>query len=77
MNTPPLSGRAKAFIIGVGLIVFGLAGREDYEQATADEVFYCQMVQIWRDNADLPPQDRPGWPPFKPEIHCPEGFSVR
>jgi hypothetical protein len=75
---------APATLIKVSLAVgalaaLGLAGQSDLEQAVSDEATYCEMVHTWHSSV-LPPEQRPGWPPFRNDIDCgtfflAEGFS--
>lgn len=36
-------------------------------EAKKDHREYCEMVKLWNDSKHLPPEDRPGWPPYKGE----------
>jgi hypothetical protein len=47
-------------IIAVILILFGFAGSADMEDRINDELFYCEMVQIFEDS-----KGENGWPNFK------------
>jgi hypothetical protein len=49
-----------AGIIAVILILFGFAGSADMEDRINDELFYCEMVQIFEDS-----KGENGWPNFK------------
>jgi hypothetical protein len=65
--------REKIFIAlcAIGFIVIlGIVGRMDYEDEMREQVAYCEMRQIWENDAarGVPAADRAGWPPFKPEI---------
>ena len=51
------------------LVIAGIAGQSDYEDAVMQEKAYCEMVRLWEDEAarGVPTNDRAGWPPFKGE----------
>jgi len=51
------------------LVLMGIAGQSDYEDAVMQEKAYCEMVRIWEDDAarGVPPENRAGWPPYKGE----------
>ncbi len=48
----------------IGLIVFvvlaGLAGRVDYEDAVREEAVYCEQVKLYKDTAGAK-----GWPDYR------------
>lgn len=53
----------------ITLLIAALAvvGTSDYEEAKASHERYCEMVNLWNDNAHLSKEKRPGWPPYKGE----------
>ena len=52
------------------IVLLGIVGRMDYEDEMHAQVAYCEMRQIWENDAarGVPAADRAGWPAFKPEI---------
>ncbi len=60
--------------IALGLMAFivllGIVGRMDYEDEMDAQVAYCEMRQLYENDAarGVPAADRAGWPAFKPEI---------
>jgi hypothetical protein len=60
--------------IALGLMAFivllGIVGRMDYEDEMREQVAYCEMRQLYENDADrgVPHNQRAGWPAFKPEI---------
>lgn len=59
------------------LVVIGIAGQSDYEDAVEQDTVYCEMVELWENDGarGVAPEDRAGWPPFKPDVSCAEGRS--
>lgn len=51
------------------IFAFGLAGRFDAEDARVQRDHYCEMVALWKAEAErgVPANDRAGWPPFDGE----------
>lgn len=47
------------------LALISIISKSDYKDI--DQNIYCQMVSDWNSNLHLPPEDRPGWPPYKGE----------
>lgn len=47
-------------------------GNLDRQNAEADQSRYCEMVGLWKLDADLgiKPEDRNGWPPYNSDINC-------
>ena len=55
-------------------ILFGIAGNMDYQDELDNQRHYCEMVEIWENDAarGVPAEQRAGWPPFKGEtVQCP------
>lgn len=48
------------------LVIYGIAGRFDTQDAQAQHKLYCEMVAIWQADAarGVPANERTGWPPF-------------
>lgn len=66
--------RLSLLVLLIVFILFGIAGRMDYEDAVEQENYYCEMVKLWQDDAarGVRAEDRAGWPPFKGEsVSCP------
>jgi hypothetical protein len=62
----------KGISIAVVLVgAFGLIGAMDMEDEIKQDEHYCYMRRIWEQSKDTPPQFRPGWPNYKPEVKCP------
>jgi len=60
--------------VSVGLILIGamgLVGVMDYQDEVKQDEHYCFMRAVWEANKDIPKEQRPGWPNFKPEVTCP------
>jgi hypothetical protein len=55
------------------LLLIGIAGQSDYEEAVRQEQHYCDMVRLWEMDAakGIAPDQRAGWPPYKgEEVPC-------
>ena len=62
----------KGISIAVVLIgALGLVGVMDFEDEVKQDEHYCFMRAVWEANKDIPKEQRPGWPNFKPEVKCP------
>lgn len=48
-------------------IVLVIIGSMDYNDEQIEYQHYCEMVELWQSNNHLPPEQRPGWPPYKGE----------
>lgn len=48
-------------------IPFLLISTSDYEDELQQYEHYCEMVTKWNENKHLPPEQRPGWPPYDGE----------
>lgn len=48
-------------LVGI-LVVLGLVGQMDYEEAKRQEQHYCDMVQLWKQT-----NGEQGWPPYNGE----------
>ena len=44
----------------------------DYDDAVLQDQNYCDMVEIWNDDASagIEPAERNGWPPYNKAIEC-------
>lgn len=51
------------------VMVFGLVGRADHDDAVAAHETYCEMVDRWNEESarGVPELDRTGWPPYNGE----------
>jgi hypothetical protein len=56
------------------LMVIGIAGQSDFEEAVQQETLYCESVRLWENDAarGVAPEHRAGWPPFNPDVSCAE-----
>ncbi len=52
------------FILGVLLLALIFTSTADYHEQETLQDQYCEMVAQW-EASDLPPGERPGWPPYK------------
>jgi hypothetical protein len=64
---------AIVFITAVALTVLD---RQYEHDKLAERNLYCEMVQLWEANKQLPPAQRPGWPPYKGREVC-NGTTTR
>ena len=44
----------------------------DYNDKQVEQAHYCEMVAKWHEFDHLPPEKRPGWPPYKGECDGPQ-----
>ena len=66
MTTIPAWFIPLSILIGSILTVTSM----DYNDAQVEHNHYCEMVQLWEANKHLPPDQRPGWPPYKGKEMC-------
>jgi len=59
----------KTFVLILAMIIMLLIvlGRSNERNALTEHRLYCEMVELWHANKQLPPEQRPGWPPYKGE----------
>jgi hypothetical protein len=59
----------KAALAAALIILIGVVGHFDAEDANAQHDQYCSMVAIWKAEAarGIPANDRTGWPPYDGE----------
>lgn len=48
----------------LGVTALTYVGSLDYQDEQDAKDHYCIMVKIWNDHRHLPPEQRPGWPPY-------------
>lgn len=51
----------------IGVITLAIVSTADYEDEILERQHYCEMVAKWNKNKHLPPEQRPGWPPYDGE----------
>jgi hypothetical protein len=63
--------RPELFLVAVIACVLGWAAASnmDYHDGQVEQQHYCEMVELWHENDHLPPEQRPGWPPYKGECN--------
>jgi len=56
----------KTALVAALIILIGVVGHFDAEDADAQHEDYCAMVAIWKAEAarGIPANDRTGWPPY-------------
>jgi hypothetical protein len=71
LSTP----RWQAIFTALALVlIFGIVGHFDAEDAEQQDDTYCEMVALYKADkaAGVPEHDRRGWPEFKKgEVSCP------
>lgn len=60
-------GHQLILVATVYLVLMGLVASDDLEQKQRQHSYYCEMLAIWQANKHLPPEHRPGWPPYRGE----------
>ena len=53
----------------LAFVMFAITASIDYQDEQIEQTHYCEMVQLWNDHLHLPPEERPGWPPYKGGCH--------
>lgn len=53
------------------LLMFGIVGHFDREDAEREHALYCEMISIWQADKDrgVPAHERAGWPPYNGPCH--------
>jgi len=55
--------RWKVLLIGLLLVIgYGLAGNADIQNEQAEQIRYCEMIELWNET-----DGDAGWPPYKGE----------
>ena len=49
------------------VFIFAWIGNLDYVDEITQREHYCEMVALWHEHGHLPPEQRPGWPPYDGE----------
>jgi len=67
-----ISERLSWFVIFVILwfaafVGLALTGSSDYDDRQNEYEHYCKMVDLWKNDSELTPEKRAGWPPYKGE----------
>lgn len=53
------------------LVILSVTGWYDERQAATEVTKYCELVAVWQ-ASPLPPEARPGWPPYQGPEMCDE-----
>lgn len=64
-----MSALNKAALAALLVVLIGVAGHFDVEDADTQHANYCSMVATWHAEAakGVPANDRAGWPPYDGE----------
>jgi hypothetical protein len=60
-----MNNRKLVLILVVIAMALLVVDQSDYEDEMTQRQHYCEMVELWHDHDHLPPEQRPGWPPYK------------
>lgn len=52
-------------ILCLGMSLLAIVSHFDYKDEVSQQQHYCDMVARWDEHKHLPPEQRPGWPPYK------------
>lgn len=63
--------RASDIVAGAAIVALLVAvafiGNWGADAAEDKRAHYCEMVDTWNENQHVPPEQRPGWPPYEGE----------